>query len=110
MGRKRMIRTLGLAAVGAVLAGGLGAWSVQPVVAPAWTYGELRVALSGIHLRFVQAEDTDILKPPQEVRRSSTRSKLYYLDRLTGAGWELLEVDQTEQDWVYLMRRPNRGP
>ena len=59
---------------------------------------------------FVQGDDIDDLEVPREVCGTATQLKLYFLDRLTTAGWELLEVDQTNHDWVYLMRRPREYP
>lgn len=110
MNRKAVTQSIGIAVVGMGMVGGLAAWANQPEVIPEWSHGEFRVALEGLNMRFIQSGDSEYLTPPNEVRRSLVQSKLYFLNRLTAAGWELVDVDQTEQDWVYLMRRPNRVP
>ncbi len=107
---QKTTRVIGLTLVGACGVGILAAWAAQPPIIPVWEHGELRVAQTGVHVRFTRADGSEVLYPPDEICRSAVRSKLYYLDGLTAAGWELLEVDQSEQDWVFLMRRAHHLP
>jgi hypothetical protein len=112
MKNRKLVQGMVLSIAGAALVGGLAAWSAPPgTPRHGWTHGELRVPLSGVpDMAFVQSDDVEVLEAPRDFYGSATQLKLYYLDRLATAGWELLEVDQTQRDWIYLMRRPERYP
>jgi len=99
----RRIR-LALASVAGISVVALGAASSGPVKT-AWQYGELRSAKSAVDVRFVTSAEATCLTPPEQVHSSATGSKLYFIDLLTDAGWQIVSVDQTDRDWVYLMRR-----
>ncbi|KAA0216432.1 MAG: hypothetical protein DYG94_04605 [Leptolyngbya sp. PLA3] len=99
-GRTRLVvlLLLGGAAIGAG-----AAWSVPPKLD--WEFGELQSARSAVDLRFVTGEEVTTFGVPSVLRNAGPQAKLYALDLLTDAGWEIISVDQTERDWVYLMRR-----
>lgn len=96
-------RVIALSLLGAVVIGTGAAWSVPPRLA--WEFGELQSARSAVDVRFVTSEEVTSFEVPAVLRASVPRAKLYAMDLLTDAGWEIISVDQTERDWVYLMRR-----
>lgn len=111
MASKQLIRLLSIGILGTGTIAGLAAWNAQPpVLIPVWEHGELRVANSSIHVQFTRAEEIEILTPPNKVGQSAARIRVYYLDAFNAAGWELLDVDQNQQAWVFLMRRARHLP
>lgn len=99
----RRVRVVVLSLLGGGVIGAGAAWTMQPKLA--WEFGELQSARSAVDVRFVTSETVTTFEVPAVLRASASRAKLYALDLMTDAGWEIISVDQTERDWVYLMRR-----
>lgn len=99
----RRVRIAGLSLLAVVIVAGGAAWSVPPKLD--WEFGELQSARSAVDVRFVTSKEETTFEVPAVLRASAPRAKLYALDLLTDVGWEIISVDQTERDWVYLMRR-----
>ncbi len=93
---------VGLVAGAAVLAG-LAAWSGQNRIE--WEHGEFRAAKTIVDLEFSTAAEVQKFVAPRDISASPTRSRVYALDLLDRAGWQLLDVSQTDREWVYLLRR-----
>jgi hypothetical protein len=98
-------RTALALSAGLMMVAGLAAWAARPEPYFQWEFGELRVAQSAIDIRFTRTNGIECFVPPRELRSSGGRAKMYYLDWLSSVGWELVDVSQTDRDWVYLMRR-----
>lgn len=93
---------IGLVGATTVLVG-MAAWAGQGV--PEWEHGELRAAKKIVELQFTTAREIQQFETPRDLTLAPDRSRLYALDLLQNAGWQLLEVQQTDREWVYLMRR-----
>jgi hypothetical protein len=100
---KNSRRAMAVFAAAATIAAG-AAWTARQVPLD-WEHGEFRASKTTVDLEFTSAIELKRFEPPRDLVSAPTRARLYTLDLLTQAGWEILDVEQSEREWVYLMRR-----